>query len=190
MSFSNFVKCILRPATNRPCTASNVLAQAPFEFFCNVVYRLRSTYGLLLSRLLFYYKFDTKISKLDYQILFMFSGHLTLRRPFLFFYFFKQENCSKTKNNINQSVATGTLLTPARVEMSDGRNGMVSQFSIFGPFKCHKKGTWFVIPTSKFLNVVNDSMKIKRQKKIPIPIKNKALRRHLNGYLKALVKSF
>ena len=149
-----------------------------------------STHGLQLSMLPFYHKSDTKISKLDYQILFIFAGYLTLRRPFQFFYFFKQENCSKTKDIINLSVATGTLLIPARVEMSDGRNGMVSQFSIFGPFKCHKKGTWFVIPTSKFLDVVNDSMKIRRQKKIPILIKNKALRRHLNGYLKALAKSF
>ena len=149
-----------------------------------------STHGLVLSLLPFYYKLDTKISKLDYQILFMLAGHLTLRRPFQFFYFFKQENCSKTKDIINLSVATGTLLIPARVEMSDGRNGMVSQFSIFGPFKCHKKGTWFVIPTSKFLDVVNDSMKIRRQKKILILIKNKALRKHLNEYLKALTKSF
>ena len=184
------MKCIQRPAANWPCTVSNVIAQTSFEFFCNVVYRLRSTYEILLSMLPFYHKFDTKISKLAYQILFMFVGHLTLRRPFQFFYFFKQQNCSKTKDNINLNVATGTLLTPARVEMSDGRNSLVSQFSIFGPFKCHKKGTWFVIPTSKFLDFVNDSMKIRRQKKIPIPIKNKALRRHLNGYLKALAKSF
>ena len=113
----------------------------------------------------------------------MFLGRLTLQDPFQFFYFFRQERCSKTSKK--RGVASGTLLTPASAEMSNGRNGMVAEFSVIGPLKCYRKGTWFVIQSQKFLNYVTDSLKISSSKDL-IRVKSKSFVRVLDSYLTAL----